>query len=838
MKSKLLFGALAVALPLVASADGDVIFDLDVDSTETGFGLAEGSGGQLYFTANSNSRYPAIAGTQYSLVAVDSTGQRLAGFGTNGRALNSEELWVVAARPDGTVIAGRNSLTSFNAAGARLNLLSQCFGCVNSLMLLPDGRAYFGGTRYTTPRFQQLNWAIGRIETSGLLDPAYGAGTIDGSPSKSITTMRRLPDGRFVVYGNSEASITANSLGRFNADGTLDFTFGTNGVLALTAPDRLKYGVRADLAIDHSQRMLVPGDANVLSRLNSNGTHDNSYATVPMVAGTTYTGFVLDSQDRAIVFGTRNDQAYVARLLPNGGFDVSFGTGGEALLSPNVPDLDSTEVEFGIVDSADRPTLLLRVVRAHGGGDVALMRLTSGGLLDSTFGAGVVDDDPYADAFTIASKTAPPGSSTVVSDPIVATGFNVPTLADFTTALGTNAGISVGCGSDFVTTPNMLQPGWSLCVRLAAPTTPGATNTTTVTIGGRQATYSVTASGAAADITPDPFTFTNQANLEPGTVATSAPVTIQGIQGFAPVAISGGTYSIGCQGPYISSNSLITIGQTVCLRVTAPANYDASTSATLAINGVTGRFTATTRSVATTPNAFTFLDQTNVAAGANVVSNGVYILGIEAPVPISITGGTYSIGCQGPYVSTNGTVTNGQSVCLLVQSPANYGSSTTAILDVNGVTGSFTVSTAPPDTTPDAFSFTSRSDLAQGAVAQSTAITISGTNSPAPVSIAGGEYSLGCNGTFTSAAGTIAPAQTVCVRNTVGASTTTTTLTIGGVNGTFSSTPVVSTSFTTRRSSGGGALGAEIALLGLLGVLRASRIRVRKPTYLSSSGTR
>jgi len=95
------------------------------------------------------------------------------------------------------------------------------------------------------------------------------------------------------------------------------------------------------------------------------------------------------------------------------------------------------------------------------------------------------------------------------------------------------------------------------------------------------------------------------------------------------------------------------------------------------------------------------------------------------------------------------------------------------------------------DTTPAAFSFTPQTNIGPDDLVTSNAVTISDTNTGAPVSVSGGEFSVGCTATFTSASGTIQPNESVCVRHAASAAfntAVTTTLTIGGVNGTFTST--------------------------------------------------
>jgi hypothetical protein len=100
------------------------------------------------------------------------------------------------------------------------------------------------------------------------------------------------------------------------------------------------------------------------------------------------------------------------------------------------------------------------------------------------------------------------------------------------------------------------------------------------------------------------------------------------------------------------------------------------------------------------------------------------------------------------------------------------------------------------DTTPNAFSFVPVTGAMPGAVITSAAATITGIDTPAPISVANGSYSIGCTGTFVTAAGTITNGQSVCVRHTASASISTsitTTLTIGGVSAAFTSTTAATT---------------------------------------------
>jgi hypothetical protein len=94
----------------------------------------------------------------------------------------------------------------------------------------------------------------------------------------------------------------------------------------------------------------------------------------------------------------------------------------------------------------------------------------------------------------------------------------------------------------------------------------------------------------------------------------------------------------------------------------------------------------------TTPDQFTFVDQTSIALNALVTSNTITVSGINAQSPVSITGGQYSIN-GGVYTSATGTVNNGDSVNVQLTSSANYATMTSATLTIGGVSGTFSVTT-------------------------------------------------------------------------------------------------------------------------------------------------
>jgi uncharacterized repeat protein (TIGR01451 family) len=176
------------------------------------------------------------------------------------------------------------------------------------------------------------------------------------------------------------------------------------------------------------------------------------------------------------------------------------------------------------------------------------------------------------------------------------------------------------------------------------------------------------------------------------------------------------------------------------------------------------------------------------SAGASCPASGTGNINTDAlTLPL---GGTVTFTVTGT-VSTSPSCAPGGS---LVNTGTADFSDTAQYLDPDPSNNTASVTTAVDclDTTPNAFSFTPVTNAPLSSVQTSNSITVSGTNAAAPISITGGEYSIN-GGPFTSAPGTVPPGATVVVRQTASGTpgtTTTATLTIGGVSAPFNVTTV------------------------------------------------
>jgi alpha-tubulin suppressor-like RCC1 family protein len=207
-------------------------------------------------------------------------------------------------------------------------------------------------------------------------------------------------------------------------------------------------------------------------------------------------------------------------------------------------------------------------------------------------------------------------------------------------------------------------------------------------------TTSVTATfNLVPDATPDPFGFSAQTNVAPGTAVTSNTITPAGYNTPSGVMVSNGEYSIGCGGTFTSSPGTISPGQSVCVRHLASATPGATVTTTLTIGGVAGSFSSTTAApsgaLMITPDPLAFEGQS------------MYTTSVPRQVTLSNSGGAPvsldALAVSGPFAlasHTCGTLpamlaAGGTCTAQLVFSPPDEGP----------YAGSFTASSSAGDVT-------------------------------------------------------------------------------------------------------------------------------------------
>ncbi len=137
----------------------------------------------------------------------------------------------------------------------------------------------------------------------------------------------------------------------------------------------------------------------------------------------------------------------------------------------------------------------------------------------------------------------------------------------------------------------------------------------------------------------------------------------------------------------------------------------------------------------TTPDAFSFTARKDAPPSTDITSDEITIKGIDAPSPVTVSGGTLIL--NGADSSAT-TVKAGDRVAVRLTSSQDFEASVSATVTIGGVSGAFTATTIKqPDTTPDPFSFAPQKDVAPNTTITSNEITVTGIDAPTTLAFDG-----------------------------------------------------------------------------------------------------
>lgn len=396
------------------------------------------------------------------------------------------------------------------------------------------------------------------------------------------------------------------------------------------------------------------------------------------------------------------------------------------------------------------------------------------------------DTTPTAFSFTVATNQA--RDTSVTSNTITIAGLGEGVAADLTVSGGQYA---IGEGA-FTNTATTITNGQTVALRGQSSPNFATTTTVNLTVGSVNGSFNITT--LARDDAPVAFAPAAQTDVALSAVVTFPAVTVSGINDAVAISITGSSSAYAINGgEFTSAAGTVNEGDEVQVRLTASDAFSTSATASLTIGSVSGDFTATTLALDDAPNGFTPANaQTGIVVSQDFTFPAFTVSGINDTVDISIAGTNvaYAIN-SGEFTSEAATVSAGDEVQVRVRAPATFATTNTANLTIGSVTGPFSVVSEVEDTTPNTFSFADATTNEASTWVESLPVTISGINSAAPVSITNGEYRIGAEGVYTSAAGTVTNGQQVQVRvlsSAQAGQSTTATLSVGGVLASFIAT--------------------------------------------------
>lgn len=414
-------------------------------------GASAGSAAASPKASNNDGRFEPVASSQGSLAPCGAAGGLDASFGTGGIVTTGvgpnsslDIIQALAIQADGKIVAAGSGYTNddptnsgrdfavvrYNADGS----LDSAFGVGGKVMtdigtstsdgafvvaVQPDGKIVAAGFTFSGGA---VDVAIVRYNSNGSLDSTFGsAGKIVkdfAGAHDEVESLVIQPDGKIVVL--VDRSIVGSGLigmARYNADGSLDPSFGSGGILVTDWPGANSRA--ASMAIQSDGKFVLAGFHatqvvdSAIARLNSDGSTDTSFGTdgftVLDLGSTDQIRAVAVQPDGKIVTGGTsyvgpNVAFTVARFTTGGTLDTSFGSAGKQVTRVGNDDdiLRSLAIQAdGRIVAAGSSA---NPVPVGNNRDFAAVRYNVDGSLDTTFnGTGIAktpvgSHDDYANA--------------------------------------------------------------------------------------------------------------------------------------------------------------------------------------------------------------------------------------------------------------------------------------------------------------------------------------------------------------------------------------------------------------------------------------------------------
>jgi len=289
--------------------------------------------------------------------------------------------------------------TTFDGDGKVTTPIGASYDGANAVALQPDGKIVAAGYAYNA---SYPDLALARYNSDGSLDTSFGTNgkvtTAIGSTYDQANAVVIQPDGKIVAAGYTAQPVTGAdfALVRYNSDGTLDTTFGTNGtVTTIIGPDD-DFVNGIVLAPDGD--IVVAGKASngsnndfALARYELDGSLDTTFdgdgmLTAVVGSGDDFASSVVITPDGDIVaagqaFNGTNDDFALVRTSPNGTLDTSFDGDGKVMTAIG----SSSDFARAAAVQPDGRIVAAGAAAISGKYDVALARYRPDGTLDVTF---------------------------------------------------------------------------------------------------------------------------------------------------------------------------------------------------------------------------------------------------------------------------------------------------------------------------------------------------------------------------------------------------------------------------------------------------------------------
>jgi uncharacterized delta-60 repeat protein len=323
---------------------------------------------------------------EFTLARYNPDGTADNGFGVGGRVVTSvagdgSQIHSAVLQSDGKIVAvGEAFIPPSNKFGTAKDEIA--------VVRYTAGGALdttFGGTRNKN----------GTVSNAGEVFLSFGSGK-DVATAVALETVNNTT--KIVVAGwtNSVTGHPEIVLARFNSDGSPDTTFGTHGTVVTAIPNSSIAPSAYAVAVQSDGRIVVAGGTNgpgpypaFLARYNVSGSLDSTFGTNGLVLAQltsqdVFNGVAIQSDGKIVVAGSGtlsgNTDGEVARYNANGTLDTTFAGGSGVFLGPA-----SGSQYFAVALQSNGQII---AAGAAPNSESLVTRLNAAGSLDSTYGSG------------------------------------------------------------------------------------------------------------------------------------------------------------------------------------------------------------------------------------------------------------------------------------------------------------------------------------------------------------------------------------------------------------------------------------------------------------------
>jgi uncharacterized delta-60 repeat protein len=281
-----------------------------------------------------------------------------------------------------------------------------------AIACLPDGKILIAGYAYNG---HDMDFALHRMFPDGSPDNTFGTNGIVltdfSTHDDRATSMKIQPDGKIVLGGFANEG-NSFAIARYNADGSPDSTFSTDGKVTPAEGSKTDFG--PTLLLTSDGKILIAGsnytnldDYAAMVRYNPDGTIDNTFTPDNNVVKGTIYGAALQSDGKILLTGQVYDMSVdllLARFNADGTVDNSFSFDGKLTYDYRVVDVGN-----GLAIQNDQKIIVTGYYYSAFYG-IEQLRYESDGILDAgyaTDGAYIYADPGYHPHRTYAVAVQP-----------------------------------------------------------------------------------------------------------------------------------------------------------------------------------------------------------------------------------------------------------------------------------------------------------------------------------------------------------------------------------------------------------------------------------------------